>query len=92
MQIILNVKIFYYLWLLTNTVIIFLSGYMHKIAVSFLNMKWQTFLEIDEAFYIIDTMNLEVYDITDFLLFVLTPYVLYSVVSKLFFRKYRIAK
>ena len=65
---------------------------MHKIAVSFLNMKWQTFLEIDEAFYIIDTMNLEVYDITDFLLFVLTPYVLYSVVSKLFFRKYRIAK
>ncbi len=65
---------------------------MHKIAISFLNMKWETFLEIDKAFYVFDTMNIESYDITDYLLFLIAPYIIYSLISKLFFRGYRIAK
>lgn len=82
----------YLLWFAVNSILLFASGYMHKIAISFLNMKWEKFLEIDSAFYIIDSANIEVYDVSDFLVYLLAPYFVYSIISKMFFRKYRIAK
>lgn len=83
----LNMRTIYYFWIALNSAALILSEYFQKFSLAFLHSNFSFFREVSSKFYLLDTMDLKYYDLTEYLLFILIPYFLYQNFKKLFPRK-----
>lgn len=67
LNVMLNVKIFLYGWIITNVVCLLASGYLKRLA-SALSMKdMKEFIEVHKVIFPFQTIDIKYYDITEFI-------------------------
>lgn len=83
LKFLINIRLVYILWILFNIYLMLKAGYLQKVSVAFLKMEWSKVGEISPEIYPFQTNMVEHYDITEFLLFVIVPFILYKLLRKL---------
>ena len=79
----INIRVIFILWILFHIYLLIKAEYLQKVSVAFLKMEWEVVGEISPEIYPFQTKLIEHYDITEFLLYVFVPYLLFKIFKKM---------
>lgn len=71
MNLLINYKFFYYLWVLVHLTLLVISGYLNKVALVLSMKNMSDFVSVHTHVYPIETQNIQYYDISEFAFFYL---------------------
>jgi hypothetical protein len=83
---VINIKFFYWIWFLANTALLIFSGYLGRVSSAFLKMDWINMMKISDKFYPFDNAVIADYDITEYLVYIITPVILLKIIKAIFGR------
>ncbi len=83
---VINLKLFYWIWFIGNTVLLVLSGYLGKVSTAFLKMDWLNMIKINEKFFPFDNAVITDYDITEYLVYIIAPVIITKIIKGIFGR------
>lgn len=67
LNLMVNIRILFYGWLLTNVGLLLYSGYLKKIVLAMSLKNMGEFVNIHKVIFLFQTLNIEYYDITEFI-------------------------
>ena len=79
-------KVLLSLWVFMNLILLYISGYMEKALISSRKLPfadWSVLTQYSDKFFPIDTKDLQHYDITEFLVYVIISLLLYRLLKSL---------